>query len=225
MKLNITKVNYMLDSPFGSGGVERMQPRNQQNPFWHPGVVISNTLASVWIAYRGCAVKCARSQVRPFHEDDEAAHEHVTEHMRKLGERQLQDGDFPYEDITGQDEPPVDSLTVTRPAGPSGDEPMRVEPCARRRMGGKHKLSVRTNQQHRLPMLPQTLHDKRQWETTMTRDDESMSLKQTLSPVVQNEAPVSNPMSFGMETKKDEIAAAVPLPEEPAERSGDQPQG
>ena len=29
-------------------------------------------------------VKCARSQVRPFHEDDEAAHAHVTELMRKL---------------------------------------------------------------------------------------------------------------------------------------------
>ena len=36
--------------------------------FWHPGVVISNTLATVWIAYRGSVVKCARSQVRPFTE-------------------------------------------------------------------------------------------------------------------------------------------------------------
>ena len=49
--------------------------------FWHPGVV------TVWIAYRGSTVKCPRSQVRPFVEDDEAAHEHVTEHMRDLGER------------------------------------------------------------------------------------------------------------------------------------------
>ena len=50
------------------------------NAFWHPRVVISNTLGTVWIAYRGSAVKCARSQVRPFHEDDDAAHEH----MRRL---------------------------------------------------------------------------------------------------------------------------------------------
>ena len=77
--------------------------------FWHPGVVISNTLATVWIAYRGSVVKCARSQVRPFTEDDEAAHEHITEHMRDLGERLLHEGDFSYEEITGQDEPPVDS--------------------------------------------------------------------------------------------------------------------
>ena len=37
--------------------------------FWHPGVVISNTLATVWIAFRGSVVKCARCQVRPFTED------------------------------------------------------------------------------------------------------------------------------------------------------------
>ena len=61
------RANYMLDNPFGSG--ERMQPRNQQMLFgtW---VVISNTLATVWIACRGSVLKCARSQVRPFHEDD-----------------------------------------------------------------------------------------------------------------------------------------------------------
>ena len=57
------------------------------NAFWHPGVVIRNTLTTVWIAYRGSVVKCARSQVRPFHDDDEAAHEHVTEDMGDLGER------------------------------------------------------------------------------------------------------------------------------------------
>ena len=88
-------------------------------------------------------VRCARYQVRPFHDDDEAAQEHVSEHMRKLGEQHLHDGDFPYEDITGQDEPPVDSppvpgeRTVTKPPGPSGEEPMEVEPDARRRMRGK----------------------------------------------------------------------------------------
>ena len=74
MQRNTSRMNYMLDL-FGSGDVERMQPRNQQMPFGTRGVVISNTLATVWIAYRGSVVKCARSQVRPFHEDDEAAGE------------------------------------------------------------------------------------------------------------------------------------------------------
>ena len=109
---------------------------------WHPGV-ISNTLATVWIVYRGSVVKCARSQVRPLAEDDEAAHEHITEHMRNLGERFLHEGDFSYEDITGQDEPPVDSSpapeenTATEHQKPDGEEQMDVDPESRRRMRGR----------------------------------------------------------------------------------------
>ena len=111
--------------------------------FWL-GVVISNTLATVWMAYRGSVVKCERSQVQPFHDDDEAAHAHVTEHMRDLGERLLHDGDFSYEDITGQDEallhsPPAHGEnTATGPPGPDGEGQMDVEPEARRRMRGKN---------------------------------------------------------------------------------------
>ena len=51
---------------------------------------------------------------RPFHDDDEMAHEHVMDHMRDLGERLLHEGDFPCKDITGQDEPPVDSSFYSR---------------------------------------------------------------------------------------------------------------
>ena len=35
--------------------------------------------------------------MRTFLNDDETAHEHVTEHMEQLGERLLHDGDFPFE--------------------------------------------------------------------------------------------------------------------------------
>ena len=122
--------------------------------------------------------------MRPVHEDDEAAHEHVTEDMRKLGEQLLQDGNFPDEDITGQDQPPHGhsplvprKITVTRPSGPSREEPMEEGPDVRRRVRVKHELSVQTNQPHRLPMLTQILHDKKQRETMMTREDDSMSLK------------------------------------------------
>ena len=123
---------------------ECSQETNQR--FLAPGVVISNTLATVWIAHRGSVVKRARSQVRPFHDDDEAAHECVTEHMRDLGERIQHEGDFSYEDITGQDEPPVDSPpapgenTLTRPPGPNGERQTDVDPGARRRMRGKTRL-------------------------------------------------------------------------------------
>ena len=37
--------------------------RKPTNAFSHPGVVISNTLTTVWISFRGSVVKCARSQV------------------------------------------------------------------------------------------------------------------------------------------------------------------
>ena len=47
----------------------------------------------------------------PFTEDDEAAHEHITEHMRDLGERLSHEGDFSYEDITGHEGLPVDLPT------------------------------------------------------------------------------------------------------------------
>ena len=50
-------------------------------------------------------------------------------------------------------------------------------------------------------------------------------LETPLSPFVQNEAPVLNPVSFDMETRNDEISADVPLPEEQAKVSGDQSQG
>ena len=102
---NTTRANCTLDNPSGFGDVERMPQKKPTSAFWHPGVVISSTLATVWIAYRGSVVKCARSQARPINEDDEAAHEHVTEHVRDLGERSLHEGDFSYEDITGHEEP------------------------------------------------------------------------------------------------------------------------
>ena len=81
----------------------------------------------------------------------------------------------------------------------------------------KPELSVRTIQPHHFPQKTTGDHeDKRR------RVDEPET---PLSPVVQNEAPVLNPVSSDMETKNDEVAADAPLPEEPAEMSGDQPQG
>ena len=73
--------------------------------------------------------------MRPLHDDDEAAHEHVTEHTIDLGERPLHEGDFSYEDITGQDELLVGSPPGENTAtGPDGEGQMDVDPEARRRM-------------------------------------------------------------------------------------------
>ena len=154
--------------------------------------------------------------MRPFNEDDEAAHEHVSEHLGKLGERQLQEGDFSYEDITGKDDPPVDSplapgdSTVSKPPGPSGEGPMEVGPDARRRK--KLELSV--------PLARQ--------ETAGDHDDMRRrvdELEAPISSIAQHEAPILNPVSFDLETRNDEIAVDVPLPEEPAEICGDHNQG
>ena len=58
-------------------------------------------------------------------------------------------------------------------------------------------------------MRPQTLHDKRQRDTTM-------SLKHHFLQLLKKK---------NLETKNDEIAVHVPLPEEPAEMNGNQNQG
>ena len=81
----LQRANCTLDNPSGCWRRGANAAKRPTSAFWHPGVVISNTLATVWIVYRGSVVKCARSQERPFTEDDEAAHEHITEHMRDLG--------------------------------------------------------------------------------------------------------------------------------------------
>ena len=81
---------------------ERSQKTNQR--FMAPG---SNNQQHVLHG-----LDCILLWVRPFAGDDEAAHEHITEHMRDLGERLLHEGDFSYEDITGQDELHVDIPTA-----------------------------------------------------------------------------------------------------------------
>ena len=181
------------------------------NAFWHPGVVISNTLTTVWIAYRGSVIKCATPQVRPFHDSDEAAHDHVTEHMRDLGERLLHESDFSYEDIIGQDEPPVDSPpAATRPGG---EGQMDVDPEARRRMRGKNRPII-------IDATPR--------EAERDHDDKRRRIDEPVSPVstvAQDEVSTLSSVPFDSETRNDDVAVDVPLPEEPTEMSGENGQG
>ena len=172
-----------------------------------------------------------QDQVRPFHDDDEAAHEHVTEHMRDLGERLLHEGNFSYEDITGQDEPPVDSPpaqgenTATRPPGPDGEGQMDVNPEARRRMRGKTRLTSLEQ-----PSVPpaNTSPDTTQQEAEVDHDDKRRRIDEPVSPVstvAQDEVSIFSPVPFDSETRNDQIAVDVPLPEEPTEMSGESGQG
>ena len=139
--------------------------------------------------------KCDR-----FHDDDEAAHELVTEHMRDLGERLLREDDFSYEDSTGQDEPPVVSPPAPgensdRTPGPDGDSPVNTD-TTRQEAEGDHD-------------------DKRR------RIDEPGP---PVSTVAQDEVSKLRSVPFDSDTRNDEIAVNV-LPEEPAEMIGENGQG
>ena len=146
--------------------------------------------------------------------------------MRDLGERLLHEGDFSYEDITGQEERPVDSPlapgenTVTRPPGPNREGQMDVDPEARRRIRGKTRLI--SPEQPNAPLSNATTDTARQ-ETAGDHDDKRRRVDEPespISPVAQNEAPILNPVSFHSETRNEEIAVDVPLLEEPAKVSG-----
>ena len=143
------------------------------NSFWHPGVVISNTLTTVWIAYRGSVVKCARSQARPFHDDDSGTRTRHGTHERPGR------CDFSYEDITGQDEPPADSPPAPREntaTGPGGGGQMDVEPEARRRMRGKTR-TISLEQSTSSPVNASLMqHHKRQRKIMMTKEEELKNL-------------------------------------------------
>ena len=153
---------------------------------------------------------CARSQARPFHDDDEAAHEHVTEHMRDLRERLLHEGDFSYEDIAGQDEPPLDRRR-TDGCGPQ----------ARRRM---RPISLEQPTGSPVNASP----DATPKEAERDHDDKRRRIDEPASPVstvAQDEVSPLSPVPFDSETRNDEIAVNVPLPEEPTAMSGENGQG
>ena len=199
--------------------------------FWHQGVVISKTLATVWIAYRGSVVKCARSQVRPHAADDEAAHEHITEHTRDLGERLLHEGDFSYEDISGQVGRPVDSSpapeenTATEHQKPDGEGQVDVDLGSRRRMRGKTRL---TSLEQPSAPTANTSPDTTQQQTKEDHDDKRRRIyehESTVPTVAQDEVLELCPEAFDSVTRDDEIAVDVPLLEETVEMSDENSQG
>ena len=170
------------------------------------------------------------SKKTPFTEDDEAAHEHITEDMRDLGERLSHEGDFSYEDITGQDEPPVDSPpapeenTATEHQKPEGEGQMDVDPEYRRRIRGKTRLTSPGQ-----PSAPtaNTSPDTTQQETKEDHDDKKGRIHEpesTVPTAAQDEVLVPCPETFDSVTGDDQIVVDVPLPEETAEMSGENSQ-
>ena len=69
-------------------------------------------------------------------------------------------------------------------------------------------------------------HDKRQREIMMTREDESMNLFHQSPQLPKTKCLNIEPRAFRFSNRRnDEIAADVPLPEEPTEMSGENGQG
>ena len=103
--------------------------------------------------------------------------------MRDLGERLLHEGDISYEDITGQDEPPVDSPPAPREntaTGPSGEGQMDVDPEARRRMRGKTRpISL---EQSTSPLVNASFEAAPQ-EAERKHDDKRRRIDEPVSPV------------------------------------------
>ena len=150
--------------------------------------------------------------------------------MRDLGERLLHEGDFSCEDITGQDEPPVDSPAAPRENTATdqkadGEGQMDVDFESRRRMRGKTRLTSL-----QLPSAPtaNTVPDTTQLETKEDHDDKRRridELEATVPTAAQDEVLVPCPETFASVTRDDEIAVDVPLPEETVEMSGENGQG
>ena len=167
------------------------------------------------------------TQVRSFSKNEEAAHGHIADHMRNLEKRLLHAGDLSYEDITGQDEPPVDSPTVpeentaTRHQKPDGKRQMDVDPASRRRMRGKDRL-IGSEQ----PSAPtaDTSSDTTQQETKEDHDDKRRRIDEpeaTVLTATQDEVLVQCPETFDLVTRDDEIAVDIALLEETVGMSGE----
>ena len=102
---------------------------------------------------------------------------------------------------------------------------MDVDPEARRRMRGKTRpISL---EQSTIPPVNASL-DAAPQETERDHDDNRRRIDEPVSPVstvAQDEVSTLSPVPFDSETRNDEIAVDVALPEEPTEMSGESGQG
>ena len=132
----------------------------------------------------------------------------LTELMRDLGERLLHEGDFSYEHITGQDEPPVDSPPAPEENTATGLQKNRYVCDEKNRLTSLEQPSAPT---------ANTSPDTTQQETKEDHDDKRRRIDEpesTVPTAAQDEVLVPCPETFDSFTRDDEIAVDVPLPEE-----------
>ena len=144
--------------------------------------------------------------------------------MSDLGERLQHEDDFPDEDITGQDEAPIDSSFTSRNntvTEPNGKEYMDVEPEEWRRMKGKTRA---VSPEQSTSALVNANFDAAPQEAERDHGDKGRRVDEPVSPVftiAQDEVLASSPVHFDSETQDDEITVDVALPEEPTRMSGE----
>ena len=108
---------------------------------------------------------------------------------------------------------------------PDGEGQMDVDPESRRRMRGKTRLTSLEQ-----PSVPpaNTSPDTTQQETKEDHDDKRRRIDEPASTVptaAQDEVLAPCPVTFDSDTRDDDVAVDVPLPEETAEMSGENSQG
>ena len=111
--------------------------------------------------------------------------------------------------------------TATRPPGPDGEGQMDVDPEMRRRMrGNTQPISLEQPTDSPVNASP----DATPREAERDHDDKRRRIDEPVSPVstvAQDEVSTLSPVPLDSETRNDEIAVDVPLPEEPTEMSGE----
>ena len=137
------------------------------------------------------------------------------EHMRDLGERLQHEGDVLDEDITGQDEPPVDSSFT--PGKNTATEPSTYG-CGTRRAKTNERKTRPVSPEQSTSTLVNANFDAAPQEAERDHDDKRRRVDEPVSPVftvAQDEILESSPVHFD----------SVALPEEPTGMSGESGRG
>ena len=135
-----------------------------------------------------------------------------TSHMRDLGKRLLHEGDFSYENTSLDTKSTQWTYQHPGENTPTHGCGMRISKTHARKTQADQPGTTR-----RLHLQVQVLipHNKRNRKIMTT----------TVPTVAQDEVLTPCPMTFDSDTRNDEVAVDVPLPEETVEMSGENSQG
>ena len=163
-------------------------------------------------------------KVQPFTEDKEAAHEHVTDHIRDLGEGLSHEADFSHEASLHKKSFPVDPTTLGENSEKTSKNPrwkrtMDVDPESRRRMREITRL-ISPEQPAASPASesPDTQREREEYQDDKKR---GIDEPESVPTVAQDEVLTPRPLTMNSDTRNDEVAVDVPVPEGTVEMGGE----